>query len=95
MNRIVSNIPIFITARGNNRSAFAQNKEALKFAYIYIKRLNLFSQTYIISDNEDMIAYAKKLGFIHLVYHPCESEKEVKYLEYFATYKYSIEKVIN
>ena len=88
---MVSKIPIFITVRGNNKKIYEQNKEALKFSYLFIKDENLFSQTYIISDNKDLLEYANSLGFINLIHYPCGSEKDVKYLEYFATYRYSVE----
>ena len=61
---MVSNIPIFITARGHNTNEYNKNKEALKFSYIFISELNLFDQTYIISDNIELLDFAIKLGFI-------------------------------
>ena len=88
---MVANIPIFITARGETKESFAKNKEALKFSYLFVKEQNLFSQTYIISDNEDMIKYAEELGFIHTIFYPCGSMKDVKYLEYLATYRFAVE----
>ena len=90
-NKIVSKIPIFITVRGNNQEVFKRNKECLKFSYVFINKINLFKQTYIISDNKDMLAYAKKLGFLNVIHYPCGSEKDLKYLEYFATYRYGVE----
>lgn len=91
MSKIASQIPIFITARGNDKETFERNKEALKFSYIYIREVNMFDQTYIISDNIDMINYAKELGFIHTIHYPCGNDKDVKYLEYLATYRYAVE----
>jgi len=91
MGKIISKIPIFITARGNNEKIFAQNKEALKFSYLFIKEQNLFDQTYIISDNKELLEYAKELGFILTIHYPCGSEKDIKYLEYLATYRYGVE----
>lgn len=90
-SNIVAQIPIFITARGNNENIFIQNKEALKFSYIFIKGQNLFDQTYIISDNKEMLDYAKHIGFTKFIHYPCGSEKDVKYLEYLATYRFSVE----
>ena len=52
---IISKIPIFITVRGNTKEVFETNKESLKFSYLFIKNMNLFSQTYIISDNKKML----------------------------------------
>ena len=86
-----STIPIFITARGNDKNTFAKNKEALKFSYLFIRDQNLFDQTYIISDNKEMLNYALKIGFKHTIHYPCGSKKDVKYLEYFATYRFSVD----
>ena len=88
---MLSKIPIFITVRGNNDETFETNKEALLFSYLLIKNLNLFSQTYIISDNKDMLSYAKDLGFTNLIHYPCGNEKDLLYLEYLATYRYGVE----
>lgn len=84
-------IPIFITARGHNKEEFEKNKEALKFSFLFINDFGLFNQTYIISDNSDMLEYAKSLGFINTIYYQCTTEKEVKYLEYLATHKFAVE----
>lgn len=84
-------IPIFITARGNDKNTFAKNKEALKFSYLFIRDQNLFDQTYIISDNKDMLNYALKIGFKHIIHYPCGSKKDLKYLEYFATYRFAVD----
>lgn len=88
---MLSKIPIFITVRGNNDEIFETNKEALLFSYLLIKNLNLFSQTYIISDNKDMLTYAQELGFTNLIHYPCGNEKDLLYLEYLATYRYGVE----
>ena len=84
-------IPIFITARGNDKNTFAKNKETLKFSYLFIRDQNLFDQTYIISDNKDMLNYALKIGFKHIIHYPCGSKKDLKYLEYFATYRFAVD----
>lgn len=84
-------IPIFITARGNDKNTFAKNKEALKFSYLFIRDQNLFDQTYIISDNKNMLNYALKIGFKHIIHYPCGSKKDLKYLEYFATYRFAVD----
>lgn len=88
---LIAKIPIFITARGNTEEVFETNKEALKFSYLFIKNLNLFSQTYIISDNKKMLEWASELGFKHIIYYPCGNEKDLLYLEYLATYRYGVE----
>ena len=88
---MVSRIPIFITARGNDKDTFKKNKEALKFSYLFIKEQNLFDQTYIISDNKEMLDYAIELGFKYTIHYPCGSQKDIKYLEYLATYRYAVE----
>lgn len=90
-NQIVSKIPIFITVRGNTEEVFKKNKECLKFSYIFIEKIDLFKQTYIISDNKKMISFAKELGFINTIYYACGSDKDLKYLEYLATYRYAVE----
>lgn len=89
---MISNIPIFITARGYDEENIKKHQEALKFAYIFIEEQGLFSQTYIISDNKkDILDFAKNLGFTNLIYYPCGSKKDYKYLEYLATYRYGVE----
>ena len=74
---IISKIPIFITARGNNEEIIQINKESLKFSYLFIKNLDLFNQTYIISDNNNMLDYAAALGFKkeNNIYYPWGNEK--------------------
>ena len=64
---IVPQIPIFITVRGDNLQTIKRNEEALKYSYILISEMNLFNQTYIISDNNDMLNYAKTLGFKNVI----------------------------
>ena len=88
---IISKIPIFITVRGNTKEVFETNKESLKFSYLFIKNMNLFSQTYIISDNKKMLEYAEALGFTNTIYYPCGNTKDLLYLEYLATYRYGVE----
>lgn len=88
---IISKIPIFITVRGNTKEVFETNKESLKFSYLFIKNMNLFSQTYIISDNKKMLEYAEALGFTNTIYYPCGNAKDLLYLEYLATYRYGVE----
>lgn len=85
---MLAQIPIFIAARGNNEVKFIKNKEALKYSYVFISEMGLLNQTYIISDNKDMIDYAIKLGFIKTIHYPCNTDKEVRYIEYLATYNY-------
>ena len=88
---IISKIPIFITVRANTDEILRTNKEALKFSYLFIKDLELFSQTYIISDKQEMLDYAKELGFTNTILYTCGNEKDLLYLEYLATYRYGIE----
>ena len=65
---MISNIPIFITVRGNNEENIKKHQECLKFAYIFIKEQDLFSQTYIISDNQtEILDFAKDLGFTKII----------------------------
>jgi CMP-N-acetylneuraminic acid synthetase len=85
---ITPRIPIFITVRGNNDEAFTCNKEAMKYTYILIKDMNLFEQTFIISDNENMLNYAKELGFINIIYQECKTENDVNYLDYIGIYNF-------
>ena len=94
MTHLVSQIPIFITVRGNTPEIAEKNKKCLLFSYLYIKQQNLFDQTYIISDNNDILNYSVKLGFNsnNIIYYPCGSQKDLKYLEYLATYRYGVEK---
>ena len=90
--KIISNIPIFITVRGNTEENIKKHQECLKFAYLFIKEQDLFSQTYIISDNQtEILNFAKELGFTNLIYYPCGSQKDYKYLEYLAIYRYGVE----
>lgn len=88
---IISKIPIFITVRANTDEILCTNKEALKFSYLFIKDLELFSQTYIISDKQEMLDYAKELGFTNTILYTCGNEKDLLYLEYLATYRYGVE----
>jgi len=88
---MVPTIPIFITVRGNDKNTFAKNKEALKFSYLFIRDQNLFDQTYIISDNKEMLNYALKIGFKFTIHYPCGSKKDIKYLEYLATYRFAVD----
>lgn len=83
-----TSIPVFITARGNNKTAIMRNKEALKYAYIFIKDMNMFKQTWIISDNEEMLDYAHKLGFKFTFHQKCNNEQEIAYLDYIALYNF-------
>ena len=85
---IAPKIPIFITARGNNSQALDRNTEALKYASILISDMGLFGQTYIISDNDDLLKHAKKLGFINIIYQPCGNEDDVAYLDYIGIYNF-------
>lgn len=89
--KIMPRIPIFITVRGNTKERIEFNKELLNFSYAYINKANLFDQTYIISDNNELIEYAKELGFVNHIYYPCESQKDLLYLEFFAIYRYGVE----
>ena len=88
---MISNIPIFITVRGNTPENVTKYKEALKFAYIFIQEQDLFSQTYIISDNKELLEYSEEMGFTNTIHYPCGSNKDLKYLEYLATYRYGVE----
>ena len=40
---MLSKIPIFITVRANTEEIYKTNSEALKFSYLLIKDLGLFS----------------------------------------------------
>ena len=89
--KLIYKIPIFITARGHNDNVFKKNKEALKFSYVFIRNQNMTDQTLIISDNKDMLQYALELGFKNVIHYPCNSDLDIKYLEYLGTYKYTDE----
>lgn len=91
MGIMITKIPIFITARGHNKEEFDKNKECLKFAYIFISKQNLFDQTFIISDNKELLDYALKLGFTKTIHYECKNSNDIKYLEYLATYTYGKE----
>lgn len=88
---IVSKIPIFITVRGNNEKEIIKNKEALKYSYVLINEMNLFNQTYIISDNNDILEYSKQLGFENTIYYECKSDYDIIYLDYIAIYNFYLE----
>jgi hypothetical protein len=90
-SKVAAQIPIFITVRGYNNEIIKKHKEALKFSYLFIKEQGLFSQTYIISDNKEILNYAIDLGFTNAIHYPCGSKKDLKYLEYLATYRYAVE----
>ena len=84
-------IPIFITARGDSKMAIDRNKELLKYTYVFIRDMNMFNQTFIISDNEEMLEYAKKLGFIYTIHQPCETENDISFLTYTAIYQFHLQ----
>ena len=73
--KLIYKIPIFITARGHNDNVFKKNKEALKFSYVFIRNQNMTDQTFIISDNKDMLQYALELGFKNVKYYAYEIDK--------------------
>ena len=75
--KLIYKIPIFITARGHNDNVFNKNKEALKFSYVFIRRQNMTDQTFIISDNKDMLQYALELGFKNVIHYPCNSDLDI------------------
>lgn len=85
-------IPIFIVVRGNNDDIIKINKESLKYVYVYIKDMNMFNQTWIISDNENIIEYSLKLGFKNAYYQKCNNENDITYLEYISLYNFYKEK---
>ena len=85
---ITPRIPIFITVRGNNEETIKCNKEALKYSYILIKEMNLFKQTFIISDNKCILEYSKELGFINTIYQQCNCANDIIYLDYIGIYNF-------
>ena len=85
---VTPRIPIFITVRGNDKEAFECNEEALKYTYILIKDMNLFDQTFIISDNKDILDYSKTLGFINTIYQECKNDNDIIYLDYIGIYNF-------
>jgi len=87
--KMLSTIPIFIVARGNNDKKIKKNKCALKFSFINIKKMGLINQTYIVSDNQLMLDFAKRLGFTNTIYRQCNNDKELKYLEYISLYEFN------
>lgn len=87
---MLARIPIFIVARGNNELNIKKNKEALKFSYVFIKSMNLFKQTYIISDNPDMLDYAIRLGFEHTLYQECKDDYDLNHLQYTSIYNFAV-----
>ena len=88
MCKVSSNIPIFISARGNNINISNKNKEALKYTYVLIEEMNMFNQTYIISDSQEMLDYAKLLGFKHFIYQECKTKEDIIYLDYIGIYNF-------
>lgn len=87
---MLSRIPIFIVARGNNELKYQKNHEALKYSYVFISNMSLLEQTYIISDNKQMLEYAKRLGFKHTFYQECKNINDLRYLEYNAICNFHI-----
>ena len=61
--KMLSTIPVFIAARGNSELKIKKNKKALKYSFVFIRSMGLINQTYIISDNTEMLEYAKKNRF--------------------------------
>ena len=74
---MLSTIPVFIAARGNSELKFKKNKEALKYSFVFIRSMGLINQTYIISDNAEMLTYAKNLGFKNTLF---KSIKTILYI---------------
>ena len=85
---MLSRIPVFIAARGNSELKIKKNKKALKYSFVFIRSMGLINQTYIISDNTEMLEYAKKIGFKNTIYQECKNEKDVRYIEYNAIHEY-------
>lgn len=90
MCKIVSNIPIFISVRGYDENVSQKNKEALKYTYLLIEEMNMFKQTYIISDSQEMLDYAELLGFEHFIYQECKTKEDIIYLDYIGIYNFYV-----
>lgn len=88
--KMLSTIPVFIAARGNSELKIKKNKEALKYSFVFIRSMGLINQTYIISDNAEMLTHAKNLGFKNTIYQECKDEKDIRYIEYNAIYKFHL-----
>lgn len=88
--KMLSRIPVFIAARGNSELKIKKNKKALKYSFVFIRSMGIINQTYIISDNAEMLEYAKKLGFKNTIYQECKDEKDIRYIEYNAIYEFHL-----
>jgi len=92
---MLSTIPVFIAARGNSELKFKKNKEALKYSFVFIRSMGLINQTYIISDNAEMLEYAKNLGFKNTIHQECKDENDLRYIEYNAIYEFHLKYNVN
>ena len=75
-------VPIFITIKGNSQRCPGKNKKLLPFAYNYLKRQFLISNTIVISEAQALLDYAISLGFTNTYkepFNPKGSENESIY----------------
>lgn len=86
--QVTSKIPIFASIKCNCDDNILMNKEALKYFYVLINDMCLFDQTYIISNNQEILDYAKELGFNNIIYQECKNKVELLYLDYIGIYNY-------
>lgn len=66
------NIPLFIAIKGEPANIREMNIELLKYAYVYLKGRFNFDRVYIVSDNQEVLDIAGKLGFTNLYLEKCK-----------------------
>lgn len=60
---IKSDIPIFITVKTNTEEEKKKNVQLLPYAYLYLLEQQTIHRCIVISKDDDILEYAKKLGF--------------------------------
>ncbi len=66
------NIPIFIVLKGCNEEEKYKSKMLLPYAFFYMNEQQFVHRCIIISSEEDLLEYAKSVGFVNTVLEPCK-----------------------
>lgn len=66
------NIPIFIVAKGCDSKKAELTKTLLPYAFDYINQNEILSQTWVISDDDEIISLSKELGFNNIYKEKCK-----------------------
>ncbi len=74
-------IPIFIPAKCETPEQIRQNKVLLPFAYHYLNKHQLLRNTVVLSDSQDFLDYAVRLGFNKTYLEKCVGCKQCRIQE--------------